>query len=55
MPKTRPQDDIKIDAGAPTEEEHCLTNLTEKSGMQTFFFPINRSYYDKYNIIHYGP
>jgi len=50
MPKTRPQDDIKINAGAPTEEEHCLTNLTEKSGMQSFFFPQNRTYYDKYNI-----
>ena len=42
MPNTRPQDNIKIDAGAPTEEEHPLTNLTEKSGMQSFFFPKNR-------------
>lgn len=50
MPGTRPQDNIKIDASAPSEEEHPLTNLTEKSGMQTFFFPKNRSYYDKYNI-----
>jgi len=50
MPSTRPQDNIKIDASAPSEEEHPLTNLTEKSGMQTFFFPQNRSYYDKYNI-----
>lgn len=50
MPNTRPQDNIKIDASAPSEEEHPLTNLTEKSGMQTFFFPQNRSYYDKYNI-----
>ena len=50
MPSTRPQDNIKINASAPTEEEHPLTNLTEKSGMQTFFFPKNRTYYDKYNI-----
>ena len=50
MPSTRPQDNIKINASAPTEEEHPLTNLTEKSGMQTFFFPQNRSYFDKYNI-----
>ncbi len=50
MPNTRPQDNIKIDAGAPTEEEHPLTNLTEKSGMQSFFFPKNRSYFDKYNL-----
>ena len=50
MPSTRPQDNIKINASAPTEEEHPMTNLTEKSGMQTFFFPQNRSYFDKYNI-----
>lgn len=50
MPGTRPQDNIKINANSPSEEEHPLTNLTEKSGMQTFFFPKNRSYYDKYNI-----
>lgn len=50
MPNTRPQDNIKITADSPAEEEHPLTNLTEKSGMQTFFFPKNRSYYDKYNI-----
>lgn len=50
MPNTRPQDNIKITADSPAEEEHPLTNLTEKSGMQTFFFPQNRSYYDKYNI-----
>ena len=50
MPSTRPQDNIKIDASAPTEEEHPLTNLTEKSGMQTFFFPRNRKYFDKFNL-----
>ncbi len=50
MPKTRPQDNIKINANSPSEEEHPLTNITEKSGMQTFFFPQNISYYDKYNI-----
>lgn len=50
MPNTRPQDNIKITASAPSEEEHPLTNLTEKSGMMSMFFPKNRSYYDKYNL-----
>jgi len=50
MPSTRPQDNVKIDARSPQEEEHPLTNLTEKSGMQIFFFPKNRSYFDKYNV-----
>ena len=39
MPKTRPQDNVEINASAPTEEEHPLTNLTHRSGMQSFFFP----------------
>lgn len=50
MPSTRLQDNVKIDAHSPQEEEHPLTNLTEKSGMQIFFFPKNRSYFDKYNV-----
>ena len=50
MPATRPQDNVEIDARSPQEEEHPLTNLTEKSGMQVFFFPKNRSYFDKYNL-----
>ena len=50
MPSTRLQDNVKIDANSPQEEEHPLTNLTEKSGMQIFFFPKNRSYFDKYNV-----
>ena len=50
MPSTRLQDNVKIDAHSPQEEEHPLTNLTDKSGMQMFFFPKNRSYFDKYNV-----
>jgi hypothetical protein len=50
MPDTRPQDNVKIAANSPSEEEHPLTNLTEKSGMQTFFFPQNLSYFNKYNL-----
>ncbi len=50
MPSKRPQDNIEIDAHSPAEEEHPLVNLTEKSGMQSFFFPKNRSYFDKYNV-----
>ena len=50
MPKTRPQDNIEINASAPTEEEHSLTNLTHRSGMQSFFFPRNISYFNEYNL-----
>ena len=50
MPETRPQDNIIMTAYEPAEEEQPLTNLTYASGMQSFFFPQNRSYHDKYNL-----
>ena len=50
MPKTRPQDNVEINASAPTEEEHPLTNLTHRSGMQSFFFQ-KISYFNEYNVL----
>jgi len=55
MPKTRPQDNIEINASAPSEEEHSLTNLTHRSGMQSFFFPKNISYFNEYNVFETSP
>jgi flagellin-specific chaperone FliS len=49
MPETRPQDSVKIDPDAPTEDEHALVNMTKMSGMHMFFFPKNRSNFNKYN------
>lgn len=49
MPTTRPQDNVKIDVDAPTEDEHALVNITRMSGMQAFFFPKNKSYFNKFN------
>ena len=50
MPKTRPQDNVLINATAPTEEEHPLTNLTHRSAMHSFFFPRNQIYFRKYHL-----
>ncbi|MDG2506350.1 MAG: sulfotransferase [Crocinitomicaceae bacterium] len=50
MPKTRPQDNVLINAAAPTEEEHCLTNLTHRSAMHSFFFPKNQSYFTEFHL-----
>lgn len=50
MPEKRPQDNIPIDAYAPCEEEHPLTNNTTMCGMQTFFFPRNKSYFNHFNL-----
>ncbi len=50
MPDGRPQDNIKMTIDEPAEEEQPLTNMTACSGMQTFFFPRNISYYNKFNL-----
>lgn len=50
MPDGRPQDNIKMSVNEPAEEEQPLTNMTACSGMHSFFFPKNISYYDKFNL-----
>lgn len=50
MPETRPQDNITINAYEPAEEEQPFTNMTECSGMHSWFFPKNQSYFEKYNL-----
>lgn len=50
MPSTRPQDNIKMTVDAPAEEEQPLTNISNYSGMHSFFFPKNLSYHDKFNL-----
>jgi hypothetical protein len=50
MPETRPQDNIKMNAYEPAEEEQPFTNLTVCSGMQSWFFPQNQTYFEKYNL-----
>lgn len=50
MPSTRPQDNVKIDASSPQEEEQPLTNITYMSGLHSFWFPKNRDYFTKYNL-----
>ena len=50
IPETRPQDNVKLDADSPQEEEHPLTNVTHRAGMHSFFFPRNRSYMERYNL-----
>jgi hypothetical protein len=50
MPDTRPQDNIKMTVDAPAEEEQPLTNISNYSGMHSFFFPKNISYHDKFNL-----
>ncbi|MGI9344791.1 MAG: hypothetical protein ACR2PW_00830, partial [Gammaproteobacteria bacterium] len=51
IPSKRPQDNVSVDASSPAEEEHSLINLTHRSGLQSFFFPKNMSYFSKYTLL----
>ncbi|MFA6618110.1 MAG: sulfotransferase [Candidatus Neomarinimicrobiota bacterium] len=50
FPKERLQDNIKIGPTYPAEEEQPFAMISTRTGMQTFFFPRNRMYFDKYNV-----
>ncbi len=50
FPETRPQDNVKISPYDPAEEEQALCLHSVHSGIHSFFFPQNRSYFDKYNL-----
>ena len=50
MPETRPQDNIKMNAFEPAEEEQPLTNISVCSGMHSMYFPNNLSYFTKFNL-----
>lgn len=41
MPETRPQDNVRMLATTPKEEEFALANLTIASNVQGFYFPQN--------------
>ncbi len=50
FPETRPQDNVKISPNDPAEEEQALCLSSVHSGIHSFFFPQNRTYFDKYNL-----
>ncbi len=48
--KVRPQDNMDFTVLAPQEEEQVLSNMTEAASVNSFYFPDNRSYFNKYNL-----
>ncbi len=50
FPDERSQDNIKVGPTYPAEEEQPFSMISTRTGMQTFFFPKNRMYFDKYNV-----
>ena len=49
-PAKRPQDDMRVQVDLPTEEENPLATFSTRSASQSFFFPKNEDYYDKYAL-----
>lgn len=50
MPDKRPQDNIPLDANKPAEEEQPLTMMSTRSGLHSWYFPKNQTYFNKYNL-----
>jgi hypothetical protein len=50
VPGRRPQDDVKVTLDDPAEEEQPFCTTTTHSSIHSFFFPQNRSYFEKYHL-----
>lgn len=50
MPETRPQDNVKVDADAPAEEEQPLSMVSLCTGIHSFFFGRETAYFEKYTL-----
>lgn len=50
IPKKRPQDNVSYNLDLPGEEEQALCTMSYGSGLHSWIFPKNYSYYNKFNI-----
>jgi len=50
VPGRRPQDNVKVTLDDPAEEEQPFCTTTTHSSIHSFFFPKNRSYFNKYHL-----
>ena len=50
MPKERTQDNIKMTVDKPGEEEQPMSVISTRTGMHSWNFSKNMSYFDKYNL-----
>lgn len=50
MPSKRPQDNIQMSPDLPAEEEQPFSVSSTKSGFHTWNFPLNQSYFRKFNL-----
>jgi hypothetical protein len=50
VPGRRPQDDVRVTLDDPAEDEQPFCTTTTRSSIHSFFFPKNRSYFNKYHL-----
>ncbi|MGB1018822.1 MAG: sulfotransferase family protein [Chitinophagales bacterium] len=50
FPKERTQDNMKMSPNKPGEEEQPLSVVSTRTGIHSWIFTKNRSYFDKYNL-----
>ena len=50
VPGRRPQDNVRLTLDDPAEEEQPLCTTTARSSIHSFFFPKNRTYFQKYHL-----
>ncbi len=50
VPSKRPMDNMKMDMFAPQEEDQSVGNISTHIGIHSYFFPKNRSYFEKYSL-----
>ncbi|MHA1303826.1 MAG: sulfotransferase family protein [Candidatus Heimdallarchaeaceae archaeon] len=48
LPKTRPQDNMRIGPDFPSEHDFAITNLCSMSPYSGAYFPTNQDYYNRY-------
>jgi hypothetical protein len=49
-PNKRPQDNVEFGIIEPAEEEQIMSNITPLAGVNSFYFPKNRSYFNQFNL-----
>ncbi|MCK5066217.1 MAG: sulfotransferase [Bacteroidales bacterium] len=50
VPGRRPQDNVRVTLDDPAEDEQPLCTTTTRSSIHSFFFPKNRTYFQKYHL-----
>lgn len=51
VPEKRPMDNVGMSMFSPSEEDQAVANISVTAGVHSFFFPKNRSYFNKYTTL----